>query len=262
MSTQQQMLDPPPSPDPPFITEKSHRLRTSPVPGEGSTYVPVVKFTQSFTQRNALRATQPVYGSTPSLHEPPDADIVSLSNHQRLRDPSEARARGWTISITSSTHTDEELQVEVQHFEPHVPSNNDVPTTEHRSKGGSLGGIEPVIPRPLVQPRISPPLRAQIPTLAHDRVLITEDDLSRLRIKCLSLLFLGLLFPPLWLLIGWSHILDPIILPATGRTASQHYILATYKPYRTVAAVLAGIVVLGTFVGIIIGALALAGVIG
>jgi hypothetical protein len=266
------------------ITQKSHRLRTSPVLGEGSTYVPVVKFHQPFTQRNAIHAIKPIYGSVPSLNDLSDADIVSFPSPlpQQTQSPTsprrptdlalEARAQGWTISITSSNHTDEELQVEVQqHFEPPIiiprPDRIQVEETlrrqEERKPIGLLGGAEPIAPsaRPIVQPRISPPTLPQIPTLAHDRALITKDDLSRLRIKSVTLLLVGVIFPPVWVLVGWSHVLDPVILPPTGSTAAQHQILDIYRPYRNTAGILAGVAVLGTFVGIIIGALALGGVI-
>src|SRR5208282_538720 len=110
------------------ITHKSHRLRTSPVPGEGSTFVPVVKFNQSFTQRNALRGARPIYGSTPVelIEQPQEADIVSIPRPPGGRGV-DARTAGWTISITTSssaptTSNDDDLQVEIQqHFEPARP---------------------------------------------------------------------------------------------------------------------------------------------
>jgi hypothetical protein len=238
----------------PSITYKSHRLRTSPVIGEGSTYVPVVKFTQSFTQRNALRGLKPVYGSTPAIEEPQEGDIVSIPRPGRIG-VEESRAHGWTISITSSDHTEDDLQVEVQqHFEPARPR-----TLPQQHERGLLGGAEPQIPSN-IHPRI--PSIPQVPRLAQDRVVITKDDLSRLRVKCISVLVLGILFPPLWVLMGWGHVLDAMILPSMGTTnIQQQKTLEIYKPYRMVAGVLAGIMVLGTFVGIIIGGLALGGVI-
>src|SRR5215471_11506512 len=110
------------------ITHKSHRLRTSPVPGEGSTYVPVVKFNQSFTQRNALRGVRPVYGTPPVelIEQPQEADLVSIPRPPGGRGI-DARAAGWTISITTSssaptTNNEDDLQIEIQqHFEPAGP---------------------------------------------------------------------------------------------------------------------------------------------
>jgi hypothetical protein len=243
-----------------FITHKSHRLRTSPVAGEGSTFVPVVKFSQSFTQRNALQGAKPIYG-TANVEQPLEGDIVSIQRGANRK------SHGWTISITSSSHTDDDLQVEVQqHFEPESQHQQQQRQQQQRStqtrSHGLPGGAGPRSTPDVVQPRLPPPLTLipPPPTLGHDRLVITEEDLSRLRVKCISVLILGILFPPLWLLMGWGHTLDGMILPST---VSQHQqqIQETYRPYRRVAAVLAGIVVLGTFVGIIIGGLALGGII-
>jgi hypothetical protein len=244
---------------PPFITHKSHRLRTSPVIGEGSTFVPVVKFSSSFTQRNTLRGTKPIYGVA-QVEQPHEADIVSVSQTTGGRHV-DGRAHGWTISITSSNHTDEDIQVEVQqHFEPASPPRNVQAQHTHEQPRGLPGGAAP---RNIIQPKLPPTFVPQIPTLAHDRVVITEEDVSKVRVKCTLLLLLGILFPPLWLLMGWGHVLDGVLLPTGYQTnkLQQQQILQVYKPYRMVAGVLAGIVVLGTFVGIIVGALALAGVI-
>jgi hypothetical protein len=281
-----------------YITHKSHRLRTSPVPGEGSTFVPVVKFTSQFTQRNALRGTKPVYGTAHVDQLPHEADIVSVHRGGRGHD---ARAHGWTISITSSSHTEEDLQVEVQeHFEP--PQRLHRPRTPLMSEivppsqtqvlsplqvlpplqglgGGLLGGAESQIssgpstqqqqPRPQTQPRTQTPqpifprpdFVLPIPTLAHDRVILTEEDISRIRIKCLTALLLGIIFPPIWVLMGWGHSLDKFLLPLGYQTNQLQQMMQTYTPYRRVASVLAGLVVLGTCVGIIVGGLALGGIV-
>jgi hypothetical protein len=63
--------------------------------------------------------------------------------------------------------------------------------------------------------------------------------------------------------MGWGHVLDRVLLPMGYQTnqLQQQQILQVYQPYRRVAGVLAGIVVTGTFVGIIVGALALAGIV-
>jgi hypothetical protein len=248
------------SSNPPFITHKSHRLRTSPVIGEGSTFVPVVKFSSSFTQRNTLRGTKPIYGVA-QVEKPHEGDIVSVSQATEGR-PVDARTHGWTISITSSNHSDEDLQIEVQqHFEPAVQSRNVQQSRPHEQPHGLPGGALPR--REVIQPKLPPTFVPQIPILSHDRVVITEDDLSKVRVKCLSVLILGVLFPPLWVLMGWGHVLDRVLLPMGYQTNQfqQQQILQVYQPYRRVAGVLAGIVVLGTFVGIIVGAVALAGIV-
>ena len=241
-----------------YITRKSHRLRTSPIPGEGSTFVPVVKFTQPFTQRNALRGTKPVYG-TALVEQPQEGDIVSLRQTRN-----DARTHGWTISITSSSPTDDDIQVEVQsHGEaPPLPQPQRHPIPQ--LSGHVLTELERVrtvqhVQR--VQPRFPSPLIPPVPTLAHDRVIITKDDLTAVRTKAVCCLLLGLVFPPLWLIMGWGHMLDTFILPSTGVTSSREQVIEIYRPYRKTASVLACIVVLGTFVGMIVGALALGGVI-
>ena len=235
--------------------------------------MPVVKFSQSFTQRNALRGAKPVYG-TANVEPPQEGDIVSLRQTR-----STGRAHGWTISITSSSPTEDEIQVEVQSHgqTPPLPTTTTkegqrpIPmqiqmqgeghrapshaTRDQRSRRTEIrttSRIEPKFPSSLI---------TVVPTLARDRVMITKDDLSGIRVKAISLLALGLCFPPLWLIMGWGHALDTFILPSTGIKASRDQVVECYKPYRTVASVLAGIVVLGTFVGIIVGALALAGTI-
>ena len=247
------------------VTHKSHRLRTSPVPGEGSTFVPVVKFSQSFTQRNALRGIKPLYGTAPEdiLQQRVEGDIVPIP-----RPPGghgvDARAHGWTISITSSSHTDDDLQVEVQqHFEPATTSQPRTSilqqsTSAHR-QGKLPVGAKPRVPSPKLPSASVPP----IPILAHDRVVITPEDLKRLKTRCLSVLIIGVMFPPLWVLMGWGHALDAFLLPPGWATRyhQRQQINEIYTPYRTVASVLAGVVVLGTFVGIIVGGLALGGVI-
>ena len=194
-----------------LITHKSHRLRKSPVPGEGSTFIPVVKFSQPFTQRNALRGVKPVYGTTPPelIQEGQEGDIVSIPRPIGGRS-GDGRGNGWTISITtsSSNPTDEELQVEIQqHFEqPQIQ--------QPRSHAQELlGGAPPTIR--------SPPPIPPIPKLSHDRIVIKKEDFSRIRIKSSIILTLGLLFPPLWVLMGWSHILDGFILPPTGEPTNR-----------------------------------------
>ena len=257
-------LSPPPTAstqDPssyPAITHKSHRLRTSPVPGEGSTFVPVVKFNQSFTQRNALRGVKPVYGSTP-VEQPQEADIVSIPRPPGGRGV-EARTAGWTISVTTSssaptTNNDDDLQIEIQqHFEPARPRSPLPHQQPHQPSGGLLGGV--------VVPNIPTLAQPPIPTLAHDRVVITEKHFSKIRKKSLLTILLGCLFPPIWVLMGWGHTLDGFILPSVGITIIQkQQILEVYRPYRMVAAGLAGVAVLGSLVGVVIGGLALGGVI-
>lgn len=243
----------------PAITHKSHRLRTSPVPGEGNTFVPVVKFSQPFTQRNALRGVKPVYGTTtPELiQQPQEGDVVTIP-----RPPGrgvEARTHGWTISITtsSSNPTDDDLQVEIQHVESSLQTQ---PLATQQGFEPRVGGLPGGAAAP---PRIISPIPPLIPTLSHDRIILTKDDLSRIRIKSYVILALGLLFPPLWVLMGWGHILDGFVLPPmSGATYIQkEQILQVYRPFRIIASGLAGLVVLGTFVGIIIGGLALGGII-
>jgi hypothetical protein len=227
-------------------THKSHRLRTSPVVGEGSTYIPVVKFSQSFTQRNALRGTKPVY-ATADVEQPQEADIVSVA---------QARTHGWTISITSSSHTDEDLQVEVQqHFEP--PGT--VQQQRQRERERPIPQMQPP-PSRIQKPRLPVTIVPPVPTLSYDRVVITEEDISRLRVKCIAVLVLGFLLPPLWLLMGWGHSLDGIFLPSGWQT-SQREICDVYKSYRRIASVLSGVAVLGTLAGVVLGGLALGGII-
>jgi len=244
------------------ITHKSHRLRTSPVPGEGSTFVPVVKFSQPFTQRNALRAVKPVFGTTPPelIEQPQEGDIDAIP-----RPPGrgvEARTHGWTISITtsSSNPTDDDVQVEIQQ---HVESSLQTQQTQPLA---TQQGLEPRVgrlPSGPAAPRIISPIPPQIPILSHDRIILTQEDLSRIRIKSYVILALGLLFPPLWVLMGWGHILDGFILPAMGGATyiQKQQILQVYRPFRIIASGLAGLVVLGTFIGIIVGGLALGGII-
>jgi hypothetical protein len=123
-------------------------------------------------------------------------------------------------------------------------------------------------PRPQQQPRTTtplpifpPPAFPTIPTLAHDRVILTSEDISFIRLKCLAALFLGILFPPLWVLMGWGHALDKFLLPLGYQTGQDSLMMETYRPYRRVASGLAGVVVLGTGVGIVVGGLALAGLV-
>jgi len=110
-------------------------------------------------------------------------------------------------------------------------------------------------------PIFPPPSFPTIPTLAHDRVILTSEDISRIRIKCLTALLLGILFPPLWVLMGWGHALDKFLLPLGYQTGQERQMMDTYRPYRRVASGLAGIVVVGTGVGIVIGGLALGGLV-
>jgi hypothetical protein len=262
----------------PIVTHKSHRLRTSPVPAEGSTLVPVVKFSQSFTQRNALRATKPLYPPSTTLQDPSTSHggVQGVDEREPVARPrvpgtaGDGRTAGWTISITtsSSNHTstppaatDEENQYQVeiqQHFEP-PPS---LPSTSHqyREQGRLLGGAGP----PLLT-EIEPPVNRTIvpryvPTLGHDRVVLTEEDYSRIRIRAIALLTLGLLFPPLLVLMGFSHVVDSAILPRVFGM-QREAVAGVYRPFRVVAAVMGGVVLVGTVVGVILGALALGGVI-
>ena len=243
------------------ITQKSHRLRTSPVPGEGSTFVPVVKFNQSFTQRNALRGVKPVYGNTSvELIQPPQPDVVSIPRPPGGRGV-DARTAGWTISITTSSsaptsnNNDDDLQVEIQqHFEPARP-RSPLQQQQHQPGGGLSGSAVGV---PNIPPLVQPP----IPTLAHDRVILKEEDFSRIRTKSFLTILLGCLFPPIWVLMGWGHALDGFLLPAVGTTVIQKQrIMEVYRPFRIVAAGLAGVAAVGSFVGMIVGGLALGGVI-
>jgi len=246
-----------------IVTHKSHRLRTSPVPAEGSTYVPVVKFSQSFTQRNALRAATPVY-ETPPRNVQEEQEEIPMA---RPRVPgTDARTAGWTISITtsSSNHTStppdpttgEEYQVEIhQHFEPPAP----LPSTSHQQplQGPVLGGYEPSVEEQPINRAI---ISRYVPTLGHDRVVLTEEDYARIRIRAMMLLVLGVLFPPIWVLMGWSAVLDSVILPRVFGS-QREAVGQVYRPYRIIAAGLGTIVVLATTVGIVLGGLALGGVI-
>ena len=233
-----------------YITPKSHRLRTSPIPGEGSTYIPVVKFSQPFTERNALRATKPVY-ETATVEPAQQGDIVVPRGS--------ARTHGWTISITSSAPTEDEIQVEVQRYGdvPPLPSHVHSDVISQREERARVGSSHRVQPKVLMT---SPKIPA-VPTLAHDRVVITEGDYANIRTKAVCCLVLGLVFPPLWLMMGWGHVFDQFILPSTGDVRTREQIVQTYVPYRRVASVLAGVIVLAAFAGIIVGGLALGGVI-
>jgi hypothetical protein len=256
------------------VTHKSHRLRTSHVSEEGSTFVPVVKFSQSFGQRNALRGVNPVYGgSTESIQQkqPQEGDVVAVARPGRVG--ADARAQGWTISITSSSPTEDEIQVEIQqHLEPtsrpqpQLPSKHQLqlqPQIHTRDEGPR--GLAELRAEGCVQPTVPAPLAPSLPILAHDRIILTKDDLWRIRMKSVYILVLGLLFPPLWVLMGWGHTLDGFILPPGTRWATVHQrqqILEVYRPFRRVAGVLSGIVLLGTLSGIVVGGLALGGIIG
>jgi hypothetical protein len=252
------------------VTHKSHRLRTSHVPEEGSTFVPVVKFSQSLGQRNALRSVNPVYGgSTESLRQQKqsqEGDIVARPG----RVGTDARSQGWTISITSSSPTEDEIQVEIQqHLEPTSRTQPQLPSEQQLQirmyDGGIPGGVGPRAEGSFYPTTPAPLAPTLLPILAHDRIAVTKDDVSRIRMKGLCILALGLLFPPLWVLMGWGHTLDAFIFPPGGRWATGHQrqqILEVYKPYRRVAGVLSGIVLLGTLGGIVVGCLALGGIIG
>lgn len=257
------------------VTHKSHRLRTSPVAGEGSTFVPVVKFSQSFGQRNALRGINPVYGgSTDSIQQkqPQEGDIVAVARPGRVG--VDARSQGWTISITSSSPTDDDVQVEIQqHLEPsssrpqpRLPSEQlPEPEPQFRTRDGGMRGVAESRAEASVQPTVPAPFAPSLPILAHDRIIITKDDLSRIRMKSIYILVLGVLFPPVWILMGWGHTLDWFILPPGGRWGSVHQrqqILEVYKPFRMVAGILSGILLVGTLNGIIVGCLVLGGIIG
>lgn len=208
-----------------------------------------------------------MYG-TANVEPAQEGDIVSLRQTR-----STGRTHGWTISITSSSPTEDEIQVEIQSHgqTPPVPMTKErqmqiqmqgeghrAPNHAARDQGSRRTEIRTT---PRIEPKFPSSLITVVPTLARDRVMITKDDLSAIRVKAISLLALGICFPPLWLIMGWGHTLDAFILPSTGIKASRDQVVECYKPYRTVASVLAGIVVLGTFVGIIVGALALAGTI-
>jgi hypothetical protein len=229
------------------------------------------------------------------VEQPREASIVSVAH---------ARTHGWTISITSSSHTEEDLQVEVQqHLESegsHVqplrpqwvidsskPEEGSIqrPPQKHRELQHwtiEASTTEPTSstqrpshqqqqwviddppiqapPQTQVQPRLPTSIVPPIPTLSRDRVVVTEEDISSLRIKCISVLILGIILPPLWLLMGWGHTLDGIFLPL-GRHTTQREICDVYKSYRQIASVLSGVAVLATFSGVVIGGLALGGVL-
>ena len=228
-----------------------------------------MKFSQSFTQRNALRGAKPIYGTTPDdVIQPQEADIVLPAPRVGGRNGGSGRAHGWTISITSSSTTDDEIQVEVQqHFEPAPLRVLQPPQQQQQQQPrtqGLPGGVQvqSAIDEGSMRPR-TPIIVPPIPTLAHDRLVITEEDLSRLRLKSVTVLVLGILFPPLWLLMGWGHTLDGFILPTgwAGTIVQRQQILEVYKPFRMTAGVLAGVVVVGTLVGMVIGGLVFGGVI-
>ena len=61
--------------------------------------------------------------------------------------------------------------------------------------------------------------------------------------------------------MGWGHALDKFLLPLGYQTGQERQMMETYRPYRRVASGLAGIVVVGTGVGIVIGGLALGGLV-
>jgi len=178
----------------------------------------------------------------------------------------DARTAGWTISITtsSSNHTStppdaaagEDYQVEIhQHFEP-PPL---VPSTSHQQllQERLLGGSEPAVEEQPINRAIIP---RYVATLGHDRVVLTEEDYTRIRIRAMMFLVLGVLFPPLWVLMGWSTVLDSVILPRVFGS-QREAVGQVYRAYRIIAASLGAVAVLGTAVGVVVGGLALGGVI-
>jgi hypothetical protein len=98
------------------------------------------------------------------------------------------------------------------------------------------------------------------PTLSHDRIILAPEDYARIRARAVMLLVVGLLFPPLWVLMGWAHVLDSVVLPPVFGT-QREAVWDVYRPYRVVAAGLGGVVVVGSLVGVVVGGLALGGVI-
>jgi hypothetical protein len=61
--------------------------------------------------------------------------------------------------------------------------------------------------------------------------------------------------------MGWGHSLDKFLLPLDYQTDQLQLMMQTYTPYRRAAGVLAGVAMVGTLVGIVVGALALGGVV-
>jgi hypothetical protein len=171
----------------------------------------------------------------------------------------DSRTTGWTISITGSSATDEEIQVQVQE---HYPLRTEEVQREETQRQEEEIEPVPAMGVPRIEPRLPTTyLPPPIPTLATDRVVLSTEDLTAIRIKCSATLALGILIPPLWLLMGWSHILDTFLLPPTSDSQGRTHVITTYRPFRTLARVLSIFVVLGSFTGIVIGALAVAGVI-
>jgi hypothetical protein len=168
------------------------------------------------------------------------------------------RTHGWTISITSSAPEDDDpitsFAVESHGSVPPLPS-------AHRS----VESRDRVIPRDKVRttqrsPRL-PGLLPPIPRLAHDRVVLTEEDYSRLRTRAMCALVIGIVFPPLWLMMGWGHALDEVMLPYAADEGTREQVLLRYLPYRRTAAVLSVVIVLAALSGIIVGGLVVGGVI-
>jgi len=265
----------------PLVTSKSHRLRTSPLANEGNTFVPVVKFSQSFSQRNALSSIKPVYGPQPSSHasgkQPATAANVTQDPQgggeilavPRIGGPGrgDTATHGWTISITSSSPTEDEIQVQVQqhlqrHFDAqpysHIYPTQQQPQRAPQQTGRLLGGATAGLHSPAF------PL-TQIPILAHDRSILSEEDLRSVKVKSILFLVCGVVFPPVWVMMGWGHMLEAVILPRQWMMTTntqQVQIMEVYRPYRLVAGVLGGVVVVGCLVGIVLGGLALGGILG
>ncbi|KAG4305739.1 hypothetical protein PORY_000649 [Pneumocystis oryctolagi] len=241
----------------PNIQVEHYHLKDNPDKPSEKIWVPVVKLSQPFLWRNAYNTTEP--SKKFDLERGPESKFSSEtgskcskeSRHTYFLFPPEVRNTQKASSTENAFSLNPNSGRTTANFSfPRRsglrPLATPIQNEDLKSDSSSLSPFTEAIRRPFTIPQY------EVPHLSPDKYLTSSSTISlsfplkELYYTHYVILFIGLIFPPLWVLYGF-HCLD-LYLPYTPFTMEQDV-----KRYKFVASILGVIVGILSFIGVIVG---------
>ncbi|KAG4303477.1 hypothetical protein PCANB_000404 [Pneumocystis canis] len=241
------------------IQVEHYHLQENPNKPSEKIWVPVVKLSQPFLWRNAYNTTEPQNLKKLDLERGPESKFSSEtgskcskeSRHTYFLFPPEihnTHKKPGVENTFPSTFNSERVTANFSFPRRSGLGSMVTPVQNEnlRSNSPSLSPFTEAIRRPFTIPQY------EIPHLSPDKYLTSSSTISlsfplkELYYTHYVILFIGLIFPPLWVLYGF-HCLD-WYLPYTPFTMEQDI-----KKYKFVASILGTIVGVLSLIGVIVG---------
>ncbi|KTW31147.1 uncharacterized protein T551_01220 [Pneumocystis jirovecii RU7] len=240
------------------IQVEHYHLRENPDKPSEKIWVPVVKLSQPFLWRNTHNTTEPPNMKKLDLEKGPESKFSSESGskcskesrHTYFLFPPEIHSTQKPSGIENTLSSNPNSGRTTANFSfPRRsglrPLATPIQSGDLKSDTSSLSPFTEAIRRPFTIPQY------EIPHLSPDKYLTSSSTISlsfplkELYYTHYVILFIGLIFPPLWILYGF-HCLD-LYLPYTPFTMEQDI-----KRYKFIASVLGVIVGVSSFIGVIV----------